>query len=53
MDRRERAKPYALVLVIALILVLVMAGSVGAQLADSAWPMFHHDLNYTPGGGSS
>ena len=44
---------------LAAILVIVLVLPASAQLADSPWPMFHHDLNYTgrsissPKGGSS
>jgi hypothetical protein len=34
-------------LVILVIYALAMAAPAAAQLADTPWPMFHHDLNHT------
>ena len=34
-------------LVILVIYTMAMAAPAAAQLADSPWPMFHHDLNHT------
>ena len=34
-------------IVIAVLMVCVMSVPAAAQLADTPWPMFHHDLNHT------